>query len=205
MAAPVSRSERRGGQPRGKEAVQRALLDAAAELFASRGAAAVSVRDIAAAAGVNHGLVHRHFGSKDELRRRVLADLTAGMASGWGVEGAERTELDPDDLTRGALEMPAMDRYFRMLARALLDGEPVEALQERFPVVDMFLARIERGQKDGTIRDDVPPRVLAALGVSAALGWLLFSPFVVAALGLRREKRLPQRLVATWFEMTRRP
>lgn len=180
--------------PRGKVAVRRALLDAAAELFASRGAAAVSVRDIAAAAGVNHGLVHRHFGSKDTLRREVLADLTARMA--------ERPPLDAVSLTEGALEMPAMDRYFRMLARALLDGEPMDALQERFPVVAQFLSQLEQGQQEGGVRDDVSARLIAALGVSAALGWLLFSPFVVASLGLEGETRLPQKLVATWFRLT---
>jgi len=43
------------------------ILDTAERLFAERGFAAVSVRDITAAAGVNLAAVNYHFGSKDAL------------------------------------------------------------------------------------------------------------------------------------------
>ncbi|MET0434632.1 MAG: helix-turn-helix domain-containing protein, partial [Cellulomonas sp.] len=44
------------------------IRDAALRLFADRGIEGVSVRDIAAAAGVSAGLIRHHFGSKDGLR-----------------------------------------------------------------------------------------------------------------------------------------
>lgn len=44
-----------------------AIRDAAETLFARRGYAATSVRDIAGAAGVDPALVIRHFGSKEKL------------------------------------------------------------------------------------------------------------------------------------------
>ena len=183
--------------PRGRTAVRRALLDAAAQLFASRGAAAVSVRDIAAAARVNHGLVHRHFGSKDKLRREVMIDLTRTLA--------EETDLEEPDPSTFALVSPVMDRYWRMLARALLDGTRIDELQSSFPVVKLFLTSLEQGQADGTIRDDIDARLLAALGVASGLGWLLFEPFVVAALGLKRRKALAPELLKTWFALTQPP
>ena len=43
------------------------LLEAAEQLFATRGAAATSLRSITNAAGANPAAVHYHFGSKDEL------------------------------------------------------------------------------------------------------------------------------------------
>jgi AcrR family transcriptional regulator len=174
--------------PHGKEEVTRALLDAAAELFATRGVAAVSVRDIAARANVNHGLVHRHFGSKARLRHAVMEDLTRRMADEVDALQAPTTD---------ALGSAAMDRYFRMLARALLDGEDIRDVQRSFPVVQQFLRYIEREQANGTVRSDVDARILAALGVTAGLGWLLFGPFVMAALGLRG-KRVPSKLLAAW-------
>ena len=47
------------------------IRDTAMRLFADRGAAAVTVREIAAAAGVSAGLVIHHYGSKDGLRDAV--------------------------------------------------------------------------------------------------------------------------------------
>jgi AcrR family transcriptional regulator len=50
------------------------LLDAARELFAERGYARATVRDIAARAGANQALLFRYFGSKDELFRAAIAE-----------------------------------------------------------------------------------------------------------------------------------
>jgi AcrR family transcriptional regulator len=49
-----------------------AILEAAAEAFASRGYLQTGVRDIAASAGVNSTLIARYFGSKDQLFEAVL-------------------------------------------------------------------------------------------------------------------------------------
>lgn len=48
------------------------ILDAAESLFADRGFRAVTMRDIAAAAGVELSLTTHHFGSKQTLSERVL-------------------------------------------------------------------------------------------------------------------------------------
>lgn len=57
---------------RGRETRER-VLDAAERLFAELGFDGVSVRDIAAEAGVTLGVVGFHSGSKDDLFRTVLA------------------------------------------------------------------------------------------------------------------------------------
>ncbi|NUR49810.1 MAG: helix-turn-helix transcriptional regulator, partial [Hamadaea sp.] len=44
------------------------IRDAAIRLFADRGIAGASVRDIAQEAGVSSGLLRHHFGSKEALR-----------------------------------------------------------------------------------------------------------------------------------------
>lgn len=59
------------GEPRPRrrdpEGHRAAILASAEELFAARGYEGATVRDIAARAGVTHGLVMRHFGTKEEL------------------------------------------------------------------------------------------------------------------------------------------
>lgn len=52
---------------RDPEGHRAAILASAEELFAARGYEGATVRDIAARAGVTHGLVMRHFGTKEEL------------------------------------------------------------------------------------------------------------------------------------------
>ena len=67
------------------------IRDEALRLFAARGPDAVTVRQIAAAAGVSPGLVLHHFGSKAGLREAVdqhvlgLFDLMLGELTGEAV------------------------------------------------------------------------------------------------------------------------
>src|SRR5262249_19097860 len=107
-----------GPRPRGREAVMAAVLDAAMTLFAARGPASVSVRDIAAAAGVNHALVHRHFGSKQEVLRAVLERAAHELA-------ATATTITESRGGIAQLFAASAERatYWQALARAMLDGE----------------------------------------------------------------------------------
>jgi AcrR family transcriptional regulator len=62
-----TQAERRGD-------AERALLDAAARLFARRGIDQTSLADIGQEAGYSRGLVNHHFGSKAALVERLTAD-----------------------------------------------------------------------------------------------------------------------------------
>ena len=66
-----------GKRPTGREQVTASILKTAADLFAKHGVEAVSLRQIATKAKVNHGLIHRHFGSKENLRLKVQDHLAA--------------------------------------------------------------------------------------------------------------------------------
>src|ERR1700759_2926864 len=66
--------------PVGRDEVVAAVLAHAADLFAERGPAATSIRDVATRSGVNHGLIFRHLGTKDQLVGAVLDDLAQQMA-----------------------------------------------------------------------------------------------------------------------------
>jgi AcrR family transcriptional regulator len=55
---------------------EQALLDAAEQLLVEVGAAGITTRKVAEAAGANHGLVHYYFGSVEQLLVRVLERFT---------------------------------------------------------------------------------------------------------------------------------
>jgi AcrR family transcriptional regulator len=72
---PASRSQRTGRRP-GLSTTRSDILTAARASFAEHGYDRASVRSIAARAGVDPALVHRFFGSKDDL---LVAALTMAM------------------------------------------------------------------------------------------------------------------------------
>jgi TetR/AcrR family transcriptional regulator len=65
---------------RGPGQTRAIVIDAAERLFAERGFAATSMRDISAASGVSHPLIHHHFGSKEELYAAVKRRMVEGYA-----------------------------------------------------------------------------------------------------------------------------
>ena len=102
-----------------------AIRIAAMELFGEHGYSGVTIRQIAAAAGVSPALVIHHYGSKAKLRavleERVAAFVESMLAELAGApdEGgsANVAELFADRLERE----PAMAAYVR---RLLVDGGP---------------------------------------------------------------------------------
>jgi len=156
-----------GDAPQGRAEVKAAVLAAAADLFATRGPAATSIREIAAASNVNHGLVYRHFGTKEKLVGAVLDRL-----------GAAVTELLAAGASAEEVEMAAA-RHSRVVARAILDGYPAGQLQSRFPNVAMLLERV-RPYYD----DDREARLAVANATALQLGWRLFEPFLRSALAI---------------------
>src|SRR5690606_19979783 len=120
-------------KPTGADAVKVALLDAATKLFSMHGPSAVSIRRIAATAGVNHGLVHRHFGSKEALLSAVLERSSRSIADRLGEPDAHETlgQLLPRVFAASRAEQT----YWRILARAILEGLDPRQLQRAHPVV----------------------------------------------------------------------
>lgn len=161
--------------PSRADQTKEALIAAALSLVAERGAGSVSVRDIARLAGVNHGLVHRYFGSKDGLlREAVLRNtevlneriLTAHRDSGYTLLAYEILRERPDLAKVGA--------------RCCLDGPQdlldlaapsAERLERGVEPVRRLLANLGAGEQ-------LSPYVLNALGCAALLGWFIFRPLL---------------------------
>ncbi len=152
----------------GKDEVIAAVLRAASELFAEKGPAATSIREVAARAGVNHGLLHRHFGSKHQLLAATLQHL-ADSAAALREAGASSEQVET------AHELQA-----RVMVRSTLDGFAVEELQQRFPGMEAFLDVVRTGHDD-----ERRARLLAAHGMALQIGWALLGPTLRVAFGLQ--------------------
>lgn len=155
----------------GREGAVDALLDAAEALFVEHGPAAVSLRDVARRAGVNHGLIHHYIGSRDDLLEMVFTRAT---------ERARRAVRDLDEPT-DALDAlrtlgGASDAYTRLLAWALLEGHDPAEFHGRSAALD------EIAQASG--RDSRALRVALAASMVQTLGWKLFGEYALLAAGL---------------------
>jgi AcrR family transcriptional regulator len=154
-------------KPIGKDEVVAAVLEAASELFAEKGPTATSIREVAARAGVNHGLLHRHFGSKSQLLAATLQYL-ADSGAALHESGAPAAQLE------AAQELQA-----RVMVRSTLDGFPIEELQKRFPGMERFLQEVRSGHSD-----EQRARLLAAHAMALQFGWGLMAPTLRVAFGL---------------------
>lgn len=156
-----------GAAPVGRDEVVSAVLEAAADLFADRGPAATSIRDIAARSKVNHGLVFRHLGSKEQLVGAVLDHL------GQHLERLIETGAPAESIDT------ALNRQVRVLARVVLDGYPAGELQTTFP--NMARMVTEFGERYG---DETRARLAVANVIALQMGWRLMGPFLRSALEL---------------------
>jgi AcrR family transcriptional regulator len=102
VTAPVGRP-RSGDRQRPGRTPREEILDAAAELFTSRGYAATSTRMIADAVGIRQASLYYHFTSKEELLEELLAGTVRPSLA-----FAEALEADAD--------RPADARLFALAA-----------------------------------------------------------------------------------------
>ena len=142
------------------------LRAAAAELLRERPPAEVSVREIAQRAGVNHGLVHRLYGGKDALVLAVLRQVFRET----GEVIAARAPDDVEAALASGLDVLLRERWIAgVIAHALSRGD-----LQQLPVASMTpLVRQLHGEP---LDDELA--ALVAVGEAAALGWMLFEPFI---------------------------
>ncbi len=149
---------------RGPEAVRRALIDSAKALMTMRSPQQISGRELAQHAGVNYGLIHHYFGSKDSVFVEAVAEATEAMGRRWDTGGMLPVNTSDDAAT------------YRTFAKLEVDDTAN-------PVRDL-VARIVVGQAKLTDRDPTDPALLADVAITTALqfGWGAFESEIVAAL-----------------------
>lgn len=163
-------------------AIEEALIDAAASAMATIGPRAMSVRSVARAAGVNHGQVHHYFGGKQGLvtaamRRLAQEHLLASMQR-WGADA-----LPPPGRLRED------DRYVRAVIRTVLDGDLETALleiREGISVPRRILAAIATRQQTTEPTTQAKAALIASLALE--LAWAALEPFFLELADVRDDE-----------------
>ena len=143
------------------------LVASAIVLFAERGPASVSVRDIGRHAGVNQGLIYRHFGSKDALLAAAIQQGTSALLPAALADDGFDFDLMSHLLHRSS---PAP----RLLARTIVDGIRITAVRQQFPVLRRLLDGFDQvpAATDPVVESD--PRLAVASVGALALGSVIW-------------------------------
>lgn len=160
---------------------RRQLVDAAVRVFARKGYHACRVADIAAEAGVAHGLLYHYFNSKEEVLETIFRDTWADLLA--AVQEVERSGEDAREqlrqiaaiLLRSWRRNPDLIRVLiHEVTRSAELGRRVGEVADAFAAIERI---VRRGQSEGTFRDDVDPQLASVIFYGAIeeilTGWVL--------------------------------
>lgn len=159
-------------EPPVQRSARAALLDAARRLAGELPARPFGVREIARAAGVNHSLVYRYFGSLEALLDEATRDrdaMTLRLLDDPGV----------DEIVTAVFDL-VVDQPFvaARLAEACIASRPEGWAQQSY-----LVRRVrERVAELHPEMDDAGVDMRTTSLVTAALGYVLYEPFLVASL-----------------------
>ena len=143
------------------------LLDAVMTLTAERGLDAVSVREVAAAAGVSIGTVQYHFATKDDLLvaafARVVDDTRARL---------RRIEVGPgvrDTMIRALSQLLPLDSERRREGQVYLAFAARAAVAPGLRVIQRDLLNGVRDEVAAVLAEADPGRDAAAVRIDAAV------------------------------------
>ena len=165
-------------------ASRKAILAAAAEVFAEHGYRGTTNKEIASRVGITPPALLHHFRNKDELLLAVVQDHESTSPASRLMEQHVPGQVQLLETLKTLAAVNAKARYEQLLLTTL----SAEAIPEHHPLHDYFIARyrdfrsrlealLVEAQEAGTVRADVKPsavsrEILATLD-GLHLQWLL--------------------------------
>jgi len=138
------------------------ILAVAAKVFASRGIAASTVRDIADEAGILSGSLYHHFASKDQMVVEVLLPVIEEQQARY-IEASKQID-DPVELVRrfihigvdGVARSPHTARIMHNESVQFQTNEPLLVVHETRQVTRrLWVSVLKRGARAGVFRKDL--------------------------------------------------
>ena len=166
-------------------AAQDAILDAAERLFAARGFARATIKEIGHEAGVNSALLYYYFGDKEGLYRAVLHRLVEGLVARTG--GSLDRAGSPDARLRRLLEaqaevLLAHPHFPKLFLRELADHDAARAVEPFQLLAGTTFRRlcdlIRKGQRAGVFRAELDPRFAAISTVAQVAYFFMARPLI---------------------------
>jgi AcrR family transcriptional regulator len=173
MSADTVAGQRSGRPQYG--AGREALLDAAITVVSRRGLRYLTYRSVAGEAGVTHGLVAHHFGSRDAL---LLAALRHSVERAIDVTALRTSGASPEDFVRGFADMVERDPDLHAFQYEVL-LESRRSPEARMHASELY-ASYRTASREGLAQLGIEDGPLADL-VFAALDGLVFQQITVGS------------------------
>ena len=160
---------------------RRLLLGAAVRVFARSGFHGARVGDVAAEAGVAHGLVYHYFSSKDELLETIFRETWSALLAAMQ-EVEESSDPAREQLRKvGAIVLRTWTRdpdLVRVLVNEVTRGpqlhREIAEIRQAFEAIERI---VRAGQARGELRAGLDPRLAAVVFYGALeeilTGWVL--------------------------------
>jgi len=170
----------RRGRPVGDQEGQRAkLLAAAISVIAEHGYAGASLRKVAERAGYSTGAVTYYFANKEGMIAAVAQDLFAKFTA---LIEPDREQFKVEGIIGRSLAWAQSDREMWLVFSQLLShaghepafAEVIQQLYRRFRA--QFTSVLAKGQRQGTVRTDIPADILADQLSAISDGWMMLLP-----------------------------
>jgi AcrR family transcriptional regulator len=183
MAAKPQK-KKNGDTPFGRDEIKEAVLDATEKLLNEYSPNEITVRQIAKIAGINHALIHRHFGTKDNVIMEVHERMALKMDSAI-------SHIDRLDGNAGLLFRTSEQNRSRriLLTRAMIAGVDPHLMQHQFPVMRRLVDLVKKKKSETENPTKYDAEILASFFSAMVMGWFLYEPFFLAATNLEDRDR----------------
>jgi AcrR family transcriptional regulator len=148
------------------------IASAALSILLAEGAQAVTMRRVAADAGVTTMATYRHYPNREALLRAVVDAAVADLTKDWGTRTNARTfddRLDglTDDFLDFALGKPHLYTFVVAERREEVRQFPEDFRTGGTPTFGPVFEAVEQGIRDGALRPDDPLEVTLAITMPA--------------------------------------
>ena len=168
------------------EQAKSTILETAAQRLASHGMKGLNIKDIAEAAGINHGTVLHHFGSADRMRAALLSLMTERLVEEMAI--ILNTNTAPETVFVELFRLMSQSGHIKLLAWRAMEG--IEDKPEATPQENQMFQEITQSVLDRLGKDDLElAQNMILLAFSSAIGWGICGSSFQQITGLNQTQR----------------
>lgn len=146
-------------------------------LFAERGFAGTSFRDVSKRSGISVGLIQYHFGTKtalyDAVREHALAEYVEAQEPQFALPGEDFDAFMGRGLRRYFRFFEEHPTWMRLSAWAALEGDE-RAWPGEHALMDRLVERVRAAQSAARIRPDVDSELLLIIVGGMMKAWMAY-------------------------------